>query len=208
VIKALLLIFEPTGTWERIRRAQRGLVFILALYLLPLLLLVCAWEGYGLVQWGKWQGDVSRLRQFPVGEAVVVQVAQFLVSLCVVFVGASLLKSIGEAFRVRHTYHLAFTTVAYSLSPLFLCRLLDVAPGLSPWVSWSIGIALSVAVLYHGVPRMMEPDPSHAFGLYFMSVLLLALVTGLARLVTAAYLQGRFPKLQIIVSDLAARLPF
>ena len=75
-------------------------------------------------------------------------------------------------------------------------------------MSWAIGIILSIAVLYHGVPRMMEPDPSHAFGLYFMSALLLVLVTGLVRFVTAAYLQGKFPKLQAIVSDLAARLPF
>ena len=72
----------------------------------------------------------------------------------------------------------------------------------------TIGICLSVAVLYHGVPRMMEPDPPHAFGLFLMSSLLLALVTGLVRFATAAYLSGKFSKLQAIVSDLAARLPF
>ena len=44
---------------------------------------------------------------------------------------------------------------------------------------------------------MMDPDPSHAFGLFFMSALLLVLITGLVRFVTAAYLQGKFPKLQV-----------
>ena len=39
----------------------------------------------------------------------------------------------------------------------------------------------------------MEPDPSHAFGLYLMSALLLVLVSGLVRFVTAAYLGGKFP---------------
>ena len=55
---------------------------------------------------------------------------------------------------------------------------------------------------------MMEPDPAHAFGLFLMSALLLVLVSGLVRFVTASYLQGKFPKLQVIISDLAARLPF
>jgi uncharacterized membrane protein YecN with MAPEG domain len=118
-----------------------------------------------------------------------------------------MIKSIGETFHGRHSYTQAFTTVAYGLGPLFLLRLLDAFAGMSPWVCWSIGIILSIAALYHGVPRVMEPDPPHAFGLFFMSALLLALVSGLVRLVTASYLQGKFTKLQVIISDLAARLP-
>ena len=128
MIKALLLIFEPIATWEGIFRARRNMRFHSGAFLLPLLLLTSAAEGYGLVNWGKWQGEVGRLKKFPVAEAVVVETAQFLLSLLVVFAGASLLKSIGETFHGRHTYTQAFTTVAYSLSPLFLLRLLDVFP--------------------------------------------------------------------------------
>jgi hypothetical protein len=208
MIKALLLIFDPMATWEGIFRARRSLALILATYLVPLILLTSAAEGYGLVHWGKWQGEVGRIKIFPAHEAVVVEAAQLLLSLVVVFVGANMIKSIGETFHGRHSYTQAFTTVAYSLSPLFLLRLLDAFRGVSPWVSWSIGIILSIAVLYHGVPRMMEPDPPHAFGLFFMSALLLVLVSGLVRFVTAAFLQGKFAKLQGIISDLAARLPF
>ena len=208
MIKALLLIFEPIATWEGILRARRSMGFILVIYVLPLLLITSAAEGYGLVHWGKWQGEVGRLKTFSLGEAVVVEVAQFVLSLGVVFFGANLLKSIGETFHGRHTYTQAFTAVAYSLGPLFLLRLLDAFAGVSPWVSWSIGIILSVAVLYHGVPRTMEPDPSHAFGLYLMSALLLVLVSALVRFVTAAYLQGKFPVLQDLIGNLAARLPF
>jgi len=40
-----------------------------------------------------------------------------------------------------------------------------------------------------------------------MSAVLLALVTGLARFVTASYLEGEFPALQAIVSGLVGRLP-
>jgi hypothetical protein len=207
MIKALLLILEPIATWDRILRARRGIVSILVLYLLPLLLLTSAWEAYGLIHWGKWQGEVRHLKKFTVSEAVVFESAQVLLSLVVVFVGAKMVKSIGETFRGRHTYTQAFAAVAYSLGPLFLLRLFDSFSGVWPWLTWSIGILLSIATLYHGVPRMMEPDPSHAFGLYLMSALLLALVTALARFLTAAYLNGKFPKLQAIVSDLIARLP-
>jgi uncharacterized membrane protein YecN with MAPEG domain len=208
MIKALLLIFDPVATWDGILRARRGMVSILVVYLLPMLLLVSACEAYGLIHWGKWQGEALRLKYFSVGEAVVVETAQLLLSLAVVFAGAKMVKSIGETFRGRHTYAQAFETVAYSLSPLFLLRLFDAFKEVSPWVTWAIGITLCIATLYHGAPRMMEPDPSHAFGLYLMSALLLTLVTGLARYVMWAYLVGKFPKLQASISDLIARLPF
>ena len=55
---------------------------------------------------------------------------------------------------------------------------------------------------------MMEPDPAHAFGLFFMSSLLLVLITGMVRFVTAWYLLGRLKKVEALVSDLAARLHF
>jgi uncharacterized membrane protein YecN with MAPEG domain len=220
MIKALLLIFDPIATWDGIIRARRGMVSILVAYLLPMLLLVSACEAYGLIHWGKMQGDgllsklkqmehqVPRLKKFSGSEAVVVETAQLLLSLAVVFAGAKMVKAIGETFRGRHTFSQAFTVVAYGLSPLFLLRLFDAFTGVSPWATWAIGIILCTATLYHGVPRIMEPDPSHAFGFFLMSALLLALVTALARFVTASYLEGEFPRLQAIVSDLIARLPF
>jgi uncharacterized membrane protein YecN with MAPEG domain len=208
MIKALLLIFEPAATWDGILRTRRGIVSILAVHLLPLLLLASACGAYGLIHWGKWQGDVRRLKTFSVSEAVLVEAVQFLLSLVVVFAGAKMVKSIGETFRGRHTYTQAFEAVAYSLSPLFLLQFFDAFTGVSPWVTWAIGITLSITALYHGIPRMMEPDPAHAFGLYLTSALLLALVTALARYVPAEYLRGKFPVIQATVADLIGRLPF
>jgi hypothetical protein len=208
VIKALLLIIAPIRTWEGIVRARRSLGFILAIYLLPLLLVTSAAEGYGLVHWGKWQGEFRHLKMFPAGEVVLVEAAQILLSLAVVFIGAKLVKLVGETFHGRHTYTQAFTAVAYSLGPLFLLRLLDAYARISPWVAWAIGICLTVAVLYQALPRMLHPDPSHALGLYLMGALLLVLISGMARFVTAAYVQGKFPALESLISNLAARLPF
>ncbi len=151
---------------------------------------------------------MPHFKKFSNSEAVVVEAGQLLFSLAVVFIGAKLVKAVGETFRGRHTFAQAFTAVAYGLGPLFLLRLFDAFSGVSPWATWAIGIMLSIAVLYQGLPRAMEPDPAHAFGVYLMSAVLLVLVTGLARFVTASYLEGEFPALEACVSGLVARLPF
>jgi len=211
MIKALLLIFEPLGTWEGIARAKRGIVFIFAIYLLPLLLITSAAEGFGLVRWGRERGRLSEVTQvhpFSVNQTVIFEAAQFLLTVVAVFAGAKMVKSSCETFHGRNTYSQAFTAVAYGLGPLFLLRLLDIIPRINPWLSWSIGIILSIGVMYQGLPRILEPDPSHALGLFFMSSLLVTLLTGLVRFVTYWYLIGHFGPVEGLVSRLAARLPF
>ncbi|MSU60201.1 MAG: DUF1282 domain-containing protein [Pedosphaera sp.] len=208
MIKAFLLIFEPMQAWERVFRAQRSVGFILFLYLLPMVILSSLAEGYGLVTWGRWQEDLDHLRPFTRGQAVVYEVAQALLSLGVVFIAARILRSLGETFHGRHTFTQGFTTIAYGLSPMFLLRMLDVFPSISPWTTWTIGICLSVAVFYQGVPRIMMPDAPHAFGLFLMNSVLVVLITGLARFVTAWYLSGHFKPVEHMISELAKRLPF
>jgi uncharacterized membrane protein YecN with MAPEG domain len=202
MIKALLLIFDAAATWERISQAQRRVGFILVFFLLPLLGFTSAVEGFGLVRWGKPRGEVSWMKRFSVSEAAVFEGAQVVLWLLIIFVSAKVLKSMCETFHGQRNYTSAFATVAYGLSPLFLVHLLDVFPAVSPWMTWGLGIILSIAVLYHGVPRMMEPDPPHAFGLYLMSALTVFLATGLLRFVTAWYLQGEFGKLETLLRGL------
>jgi len=205
MIKALLLIFEPFATWERIWRARRGVAFVLFLYLLPTLVLISVAEGYGLHHWGRAR-ELGPRRSYTPGEAIIFEVAQFILFVVLVFIGAKLIKSVGETFHGRHTFTQTFVLVAYGLSPLFLLHLLNAVKDISPWMTWAIGIILSMAVLYQGVPRMMEPDPPHAFGLYLMSSLLLLFITGLARFVTAWYLQGKFHTVDAFVTSLAEQL--
>jgi hypothetical protein len=64
-------------------------------------------------------------------------------------------------------------------------------PHLNTWVCWGIGITLSVAVLYRGIPRIMKPDPSNALGLYLLCSLLLIAVSGLAHFLANLVLQER-----------------
>ena len=190
MIKVLFLIFNPTA-WDRMAQARRGVGFILARYLLPLLLAVSAVEGGGLMRWGKWQPGVGLIRKFTVDEVIVYEVAQLLLTLAAVFGCAHLVKILGETFHDRHSYAQAFTVVACTLCPFFLLRLLDLFPMMNPWVPWGVGLVLSLWIFYQGLPRVMKPDPSHAFELYVTSSMILFSTTGLVRLLTALCVRGQ-----------------
>ena len=141
-------------------------------------------------------------------EALIYETAELLLMAIVILAGAHFIKALGDTFHVRHTYANTLTVVIYGLSPVFLFRLLDVFPAVNLWLPWAIGIMLTIKILYHGVPRIMLPDPPDAFGLYLMSALLLAMVTALERFITAGCLGGSFKPVDNLITNLAARLPF
>lgn len=206
MIKAILLVFDPANTWDDIVQDRRGLVFMLFLFLVPLLALTCSVEGYGMATWGKyfappgkWFGSPSVHQDFSVVRVVVYELLQFITSVLVVLVGAKLVKALGETFHGRHTYTQTFRAVVYGLSPVFVLRLLDAFPSMNAWATYTIGILLSIAVMYQGIPRVMEPDPPHAFGLYITSGLLLAMAGGLGRFLTWWWAKGEFTKVQGVV---------
>ena len=62
------------------------------------------------------------------------EIAQLIASLTVVWIGAKLIKALGDTFHGRHSFDQTFTVTAYGLSPLFLLRLLNSFPSVSPWV--------------------------------------------------------------------------
>jgi len=195
MIKTLLLIFNPADAWDRIINARRSLLAVLVLYLLPLLVLTSLGEAYGLIHWGKMQGAARLPRTFSVHQALVFEGAYIGFMLVIVFVGAQVVKAMGETFHGRNTYGQTFTLISYGLGPVFLLHLLDAFTPISPWATWGVGILLSSAVLYHGVPKVMEPDPPHAFGLFLVTSFVLFLATGLTRFIMAQYLQGRLSDL-------------
>ena len=216
MIKAFLLFFEPVQNWDKVARSQRSLAFIFVTYLLPMVILASAAEGFGLVHWGKYRAGAEfqalRPTPFTTSEVVVYEIVQAVLYIVVVFIAARILKSFGETFHGRHTHTQSFKTIAYGLSPLFVLRLFDAFPSVCPWINWfatwGIGVVLCVVVLYQGLPRVMMPDPPHAFGLYLMNSLLVVLITGLVRFVTGGYLSGDFKPVERLVSAIAARLPF
>jgi Yip1 domain len=209
MIRALFLIFQTGAAWERVVKAQRNLGPLLAFYLFPMMLLAAAAEGFRLVEWGEPQAGIfHRIQKFTAGEAVIFEVLHSLLTLLAIVICGVLIKILGETFHGRFTYKQTFTLVICGLSPMFLLRLLDMVPAIIPWVTWGIGIALSIKVLHQGIWFVMQPAPPNAFALYFMSSLLLIASTGLERFVTAWYLAGRLPPAVNFISHLAAHLPF
>ncbi|MFO1487557.1 MAG: YIP1 family protein [Verrucomicrobiota bacterium] len=202
MIKALLLIFSSPATWTRLSEMPRKWTAVLFGYAVPMVLLACLAEGFGLVHWGKPRIHTTHLAPFSMPWVIGYETFQFLLSLGLILGAAQMIKSLGGTFHGRHTYSQTFTVAAYGLSPLFLLRLLDVFPSVSPWLTWAVGIVLCISVLYAGIPLIMRPDPPHALGLYLMTSLLLLIVTGLMRFVTAWFVAGKFGKLDDLISRL------
>jgi len=192
MFQALILMFEGATAWDRIALRAPGVVRVFFLRLLPMMIITAGLEGLGLAHWGKWQPGFREYRTFTHNQIVAYETGQFLLNLLMILLCGWIVQVMGRTFhgRATYTYTRSFTVVVCSLSPLFLLRLLDPLPALSPYVTWALGIALSVWVLYDGLPRLLLPDPTHAFGLYLSCAFVLILATGAVRLFTALYLQG------------------
>jgi Yip1 domain len=191
VIKVFYLIFEPSVAWDKIAQARRGFAFILTLHLLPLILIASFVEGWGLLRWGKWQPNFQRFRDFDLHSVITFEAIQAFLLVAMILVSALLLLRISQTFENRRTYLEAFTVMAYGFSPLLLAHLLNVGPTVSPWTSWLIGLGLTFWILYQGIPRVMQTDPTHAFGLYLSALIIVVLTSGIPRVMTALYLLGQ-----------------
>ena len=133
MIKALLLIFDPANTWDKIEQAERNLARVFVGFLLPLLLISGAAEAYGLITFGHKRGTVvERVVTVSADLAIRYKIVQMSLDLFVVFFGAWVLRKIGAGFHRRHSYTECFMALAYSLGPLFLIRILNAAPAVNP----------------------------------------------------------------------------
>lgn len=191
MLRVLMLIFDPANTWERIEQAQHGVVRVFLLSVLPVLLVGSAVEAYGMVKFGREGGIMAKAKPVPIEVVQRYEAVQLGLALALLFGGGWLLKMIGQGFHRSHSYTECFATAAYSLTPLFLLRALNAIPAMSLWISWGIGIVLSLAVLYRGMPRLMKPDPSNALGLYFMASVVLLFATGFANFLAILVLEEK-----------------
>jgi hypothetical protein len=191
MIKVFFLIFEPGVGWTKIAQARRGFAFIFITYLLPFLLLVTGLEGWSLEKWGKWQPKFQQINHFPPHTVYAYEGIQFFLLLGMVLISALLVLRICQTFHGRNSYLQAFTLTAYAFSPIFLLRLLDVSPSMNPWATWVVGIGLTIWILYQGIPLVLQPDPTHAFGLYLSTIFVIVLTSGTVRLITGMFLLGQ-----------------
>jgi len=190
MIKVFFLIFEPSVAWDKIAQARRGFFFITAVHLLPLILAGTALEAWGLHRHGKWQPQYQFFKGFSKPEIITFETIQVLLFVAVVFASALLIYKISQTFQDRLSFLQAFTTVAYGFSPLFLMHFMDASASIHPAVPWLLGMGFVVWILYQGIPRVMQPDPTHAFGVYLSAMIVVILTSFLARMITGLYLLG------------------
>ncbi len=177
-------------TWDRIAQARRSLAAVFITYLMPMVLITVSVEGWGLYHWGKWQTQFQKLKDFPANTVITYEAIQTLLLVGMVLVSALVLLRIAQTFGGRCSYLQTFKLIAYGFSPLFLVRLLDAGPSVPPAATWALGVLLTIWILYQGVPRVLLPDPAHAFGMYLSSIIVVTLTSGLVRVMTALYLLG------------------
>jgi hypothetical protein len=191
MITALQLIFSPFETWEKIATSERGFLWILAVYLLPLLAVALGIEGYLLTRWGEKRGELGYVIQLPVAHVISYSAAYCVILLAAIFVSAKFLSMTCEGFTVRATFYQCFVVIAYGFGPIIWARAIDGFPHINTWVCWAIGTAAAVSVLYHGVGMVMKPEQTKGFGLYLMSILIVVVVSGLAHFAALSILRGK-----------------
>ncbi len=192
MLRAVLLLVDTAQTWDRIVRAQRGLVYLLGVYWLPLVALTAGAEVAGVLHWGlgrqEYTGDLVRVAP---RDALAYGVAQVVLSLGALLVGAAVARRVSASLRAVSGYPPALTLVASAMGPFFLARLLDALPGLNTWLCFGVGVALTIPAFYHGVPRLLRPDPAKSLGLFLTVFLVCAVLAGLAHFMAQAVLHGQ-----------------
>jgi hypothetical protein len=195
MLLVIFTIFSPVEGWHRAAEAGRSAGRFILLHLVPLILIGCAAEGYGMLKWGKRIGDFGAVRDYAQPEVIRYQALWFAVLLAVVVLSAMATRVMGNTFHTRQTFQQTLTLTTIGLGPIFLLRALDALPAMNPWIAWGIAAVLVMAVLYQGVPAVMSPDPAHAIGLYFSTAIVLVMASGVGRLLMVGVLQGRIPGL-------------
>ncbi len=199
MIKALLLMFKPSQTWDVISRQERGVAAVVFLYLLPAILIASVIEGWGLVEFGNrpFRLDFATRQLVAVTPATALrfEVGQAVISVITVFLLGLLLQLLLRSFHLRAPFRLPFTVMAHCYGLLLLMQAVDGLPAAPTWLCRIVGAVLAAKVFYIGLIRVVRPDPSTALGLYFLGALLLFAFAGISHFVALQILDGNlFPQ--------------
>ncbi len=191
MIRTIQMLFTPFAVWEKINARNEGVLRILALEWLPLLALTALVDGYALLHFGLRLG-ADNPQHYLLPQVVHYEMALVLGSLVALFLGAKLLQMISENFQLQSFFVRGFRVAAFGLAPFLLARCLNAIPAFNLWVGIGIGTVGCIYVLYHGISMTFLPEPTKAFGMYLVSVLILVILSVLVQLVGLMVIQGRF----------------
>ena len=206
LFKDLFFIVRPTTTWNRVVAARHGVVFIFVYYLLPMMLATALFEGHGLMSFGRQQVAEVMNNRFTLPKVFVYEAGSAVITLILICLAAVFIKSFANACHARNNIRQCLTVMLYSVGPMFLVQWFNVFPNMYYWLTWLIGAFLTMGALYHGLPRIMQPDPPSAMGLYIGSALTVFLLLLGGRILTGYYLTGNFKSLEIWLTKAAGEI--
>jgi hypothetical protein len=200
VIKDLLLIFQPVAAWNRIATEPRSVPFIFFIYFLPLLLLGGFAEGRGLLIHVQRHLAASAINHLTMAEVCAYEALEIGALLVFVLIGAAFIKMLANTCHRRNTLAQGLTVLLHALGPMLLVQLFNAIPGTNPWLTWAIGLVLALGALYHGLPRILQPDGPSALGLFLGSSLVVFMLLFLVRFFFCWFLFRQFRPLENVLS--------
>ncbi len=183
------LLFHPAAGWEEVKAEGLTIKECYARYVIPLALIapVAAFIGTSMVGWRVGSGDPVRLTT---DSALKISVLTFFAMLVVVYVLARTIHWMARTYDSDKALAECFSLAAFTAAPLFLVGITMIYP--MPWFVYLLGLpalGYSVALLYTGVPIMMDVNKEKGF-LFSSAILALGLVSLVGLIVVSVSFWG------------------
>jgi len=181
------ILLNPTEQWKKIRdvdctvgKCFCGYVFIMAA--------IAPISGYfGTTQFG-WEIGAREAVKLSPDSALLIAIAYYLVMLVGVFSMGLMIHWMGKTYKAEQNLSRCIRLAAFTVTPLFLIGIVQLFPIL--WLNFIIGLpalALTVKLLYTGVPIMMEIEEDRGF-LFSSSILAVGMVALVVMMAATAIL--------------------
>ena len=183
------LILHPSAGWEEVKAEALSIKECYARYVIPLALIapIASFIGTSMIGWRVGGGDAVRLTT---DSALKISVLTFFAMLVVVYVLARTIHWMARTYDSEKSLAECFFLAAFTAVPLFLVGITMIYP--MPWFVYLLGLpalGYSVALLYTGVPVMMEVNKEQGF-LFSSAILALGLVSLVGLIVVSVSFWG------------------
>ena len=183
------LLLHPAAGWEQVKAEGLSIKECYGKYVIPLALIapIATFIGTSMVGWRVGSDDPVRLTT---DSALKISVLTFFAMLVVVYVLARTIHWMAQTYDSDKPLSECFALAAFTAVPLFLVGITMVYP--MPWFVYLVGLpalGYSVALLYTGVPVMMEVNKEQGF-LFSSAILALGLVSLVGLIVVSVSFWG------------------
>ena len=173
---AFALLYGPAKEWAHIAQQKQSILHIYLTYLIFFAAIppAAAFVGSTYVGWQIGNGDIHTLTT---ESALYLSVIAYIAILVAVFVLSLFIHWMAKTYGAKPSLSECVNLTAYSFTPLFLAGILGAFPIL--WLDMLVtlfAIAMSVNLLFKGVPQLMGINEEKAF-LFSSSILTVAMVS-------------------------------